>query len=157
MKLNMIVAVDENNRIGLNNKLPWNNKKDMKYFSKTTKGNGNNAILMGKNTWLSLPKKPLPNRYNVIMTTTENYNGLNYSSIKNFNNDSELFKDIETLWIIGGSQIYNYFINIVDEIHISKIVGNYNCDTFFPKIPNNFKLIEENVIDENLLIEIWKK
>ncbi len=55
MHINGIVAVCKNGGIGLNNKLPWILKKDLQRFKKTTIGNGNNAISMGRNTWDSIP------------------------------------------------------------------------------------------------------
>ena len=65
MKLNIIVAICKENRgIGLNNKLPWNYPEDLKYFSRITKGNGNNAIIMGRNTFESIGKT-LPKRTNI--------------------------------------------------------------------------------------------
>jgi len=151
----MIVAMDEQNGIGLNNKLPWYFKEDMKYFSKITKGNGNNAIVMGKNTWLSLPKKPLPKRHNIILSKTQNYNGDGYETLREFSCNY----NYDELWIIGGSQIYNLFMNneMVDEIHITKIKGNYHCDTFFPMLPSNYKLGEKIELSENIIVEIWKK
>ena len=62
MKINIIVAIDNIMGIGKNNKLPWNIPNDLKYFSKLTRGNVNNAILMGRKTWESLPVKPLIKR-----------------------------------------------------------------------------------------------
>ena len=56
MLFNIIVAMCNNNGIGKNNSLPWHYKEELIHFSKMTKGNGNNAIIMGKNTWNSLPK-----------------------------------------------------------------------------------------------------
>ena len=155
MKVKMIVAMDEQNGIGLNNKLPWYFKEDMKYFSKITKGNGNNAIVMGKNTWLSIPKKPLPKRHNIILSKTQNYNGDGYETLREFSCNY----NYDELWIIGGSQIYNLFMNneMVDEIHITKIKGNYHCDTFFPMLPSNYKLGEKIELSENIIVEIWKK
>ena len=146
--------MDELNGIGLDNKLPWNKKKDMKYFAQITKGSGNNAILMGKNTWLSIPKKPLVNRYNIILSNTQKFNGENYNTYKNF--DKNLFNHYDELWIIGGEKIYNLFINDVTEIHISRIKNIYNCDTFFPKIPDSFKLIEQSSLDDDITLEIWR-
>ena len=66
----MIVALCNHGGIGKNNQLPWHFKKDMQYFSKLTRGNGNNAIVMGKNTWNSLPINPLPKRENIILSTS---------------------------------------------------------------------------------------
>ena len=108
----MIVATDNKNGIGLNNSIPWNSPEDMKHFSKTTKGSGNNAILMGKNTWLSLPKKPLPNRDNLILSTTECWSGekiKTYTNIDNFKNDC-INNNYDDIWIIGGQKVYELFM-----------------------------------------------
>ena len=67
---NIIVACDLEDGIGKDNKLPWNFPEDLKRFSQLTRGKGNNAVVMGKNTWESLPKKPLPKRDNLILSTS---------------------------------------------------------------------------------------
>ena len=79
MDYNLIVACSNNYGIGNNGKLPWNIPNDLKRFSKLTKGNGNNAIVMGRKTWDSLPIKPLPNRINIIYTVNNvsNFYALN--------------------------------------------------------------------------------
>ena len=64
------MAFDINRGIGKNNNLPWKISDDLKRFSKLTKGNNNNAIIMGRNTWDSLPNKPLSQRDNLILSTT---------------------------------------------------------------------------------------
>ena len=64
----MIVAIVKNNGIGLKNSIPWRLKPDLRYFKKKTIGNGNNAIVMGKKTWLSLPQSFLPKRDNIILS-----------------------------------------------------------------------------------------
>jgi dihydrofolate reductase len=69
MKFNIIVAMDNNRGIGLNNQLPWSFKEDITYFKNLTKGAGNNAIIMGKNTYHSINKE-LPHRDNIILSTT---------------------------------------------------------------------------------------
>ena len=67
MQIRIIAAVDEERGIGKDNKLPWSNKKDMRHFSRITTGSGNNAVLMGKNTFTSIGKK-LQNRINIILS-----------------------------------------------------------------------------------------
>ena len=67
--MNIIVAACKNRGIGLNNKLPWKLKKEMNIFANLTKGNGKNAVIMGKNTWYSLPKA-LPKRANFVISKT---------------------------------------------------------------------------------------
>ena len=150
--MNIIVATCLNDGIGYKNSLPWNFRSDLKYFAKLTKGNGNNAIVMGKNTWNSLPFHPLPKRENLILSTTLNKE-----------NNKNCFKDIEELknhinnsnydetWIIGGSNIYEQFINDKDvkRIYITKINKEYDCDTFFPKFSDDYLLIKNTTQIEN--------
>ena len=136
----MIVAMDDNNGIGLKNNLPWYFPEDLKYFSKTTKGAGNNAIIMGSNTWFSLPKSPLPNRFNCVLSTKLN---INTHNTKTFSSKEKIIEftnqqNFDDVWIIGGEKVYNSFVNdpIVDKIYITNILEDFECDTFF-NLPNN--------------------
>lgn len=154
MLIKIIVAFDNNNGIGLLNKLPWKINEDMKKFVNLTKGNGKNAIIMGKNTWMSLPNKPLIDRYNIVISRTLD-NNLN-NNISVFNNIEEAInfcKDkFEDVWVIGGEKIYNEFLNknLIDKLYITEINKNYKCDTFFPRIDENkYKLIENTIIYDN--------
>ena len=140
---NIIVACDLEDGIGRDNKLPWNIPSDLKRFSQLTRGKGNNAVVMGKNTWESLPKKPLPKRDNLILSTTLDLEigEPKNSYVKTFPDIMALDKFCEkqkydTVWIIGGSSIYNQFINDpkINKLYITLIVGEYDCDTFFPCI-----------------------
>jgi len=136
MLIKIIVAISTNNGIGKDNKLPWKYKDDIIFFSRNTTGTGNNAVLMGKNTWLSIGK-PLRNRMNIVVSTTlPEIEGINVS--KSIEDAIALAEksDISTLWVIGGSSIYEWFLNneISNELVISKIPENYVCDTFFPEI-----------------------
>lgn len=83
MNFKLIVAMSKNRGIGCNNSLPWNIKEDLVNFSKITKGNGNNAIVMGKNTWLSIRSKPLPKRDNLILSSSLKGIPNTYDSIDN--------------------------------------------------------------------------
>ena len=110
MKHNIIVAVCNGNGIGHSNKLPWYYKEELRNFSKVTKGNGNNAIIMGKNTWDSLPKKPLLGRINIVLSSSyqcttklEYHNTWFCKSLEHMNvipciDDANL----DECWYIGG-------------------------------------------------------
>ena len=148
---NIIVAHDNNNGIGKNNSIPWYLSEDLQRFAKLTKGNGNNAIIMGKNTWLSLPNKPLKDRDNLILSNKLNIekNTPKNTYIKSYNNIKELEAYCESqkydeIWIIGGSQIYKTFINDnkINLIYVTVIDNSYNCDTFFPSI-SEWKIIDK--------------
>lgn len=173
MKYNIIVAMCNERGIGIKNKLPWNLPGDLRRFSKLTIGNNNNAIIMGKNTWLSLPKKPLPKRDNLILSTT-----LQMSDIQNntdasnntyiFNNVNDCLKHCkdkyETVWIIGGQQIYDYFIkrNIIDYYYVTFIDKEFYCDTFFPDIQEDYLLVKNEKLwskkyNSNYFYQMYKK
>ena len=164
----MIVAYDEHRGIGKNNTLPWYFPDDLKRFSKLTKGNGNNAIVMGKNTWDSLPKKPLPKRDNLILSTTLNLtqNSNKDDLIKTFPNTNLLHdfckeQKYDTVWIIGGSQVYKELIATfnINEIYVTHIHKVYNCDTGFPSLDDwNLIGVEENMSgDTKISYQIYRK
>jgi dihydrofolate reductase len=136
MSFSIIVAKDEYNGIGKNNTLPWDIPDDLKYFKKTTE---HTTVIMGSNTYFSIPEKyrPLKNRENIVLTTNqdkketiENEGGIVYSSIKdvikNYSN-----KDC---FIIGGASIYEQFINkiSINNYYFTEIKGCYYCDIRFP-------------------------
>ena len=70
MFVNIIVAYSTNKGIGKDNSLPWKIVSDLKKFKNLTTGNKNNAIIMGKNTYLSLNNRSLPNRDNLILSSS---------------------------------------------------------------------------------------
>lgn len=156
---NLIVAMCKNNGIGYRGKLPWSIKEDMKYFSQMTKGDGNNAVIMGHNTWKSLPlvndkQRGLTSRDNYILsysTTQSKFDieigfKLNDTThvTKVFNSIQELddyFNDndndnYEDIWVIGGSQIYSQFLesNKINKCYVTYIDKQFECDTFFPML-----------------------
>lgn len=138
MKINIIVANCFYGGIGKSNKLPFSFKKDLAYFSKITKGKpyNTNGLLMGRNTWDSLPIKPLPYRHNYVvsrsMTGEFVFDNIDYCL------EHCRYQNLNTLWVIGGEQIYNTFIfdekynTQLDNIYMTKIYEKYDCDKFFP-------------------------
>ncbi len=143
MSLSLIVAYATNYAIGKDNKLLWRQKADMQYFKKLTQGK---TVLMGKNTYLSLPKafRPLPNRLNVVISSGEPVeiaeNLLWYRSLDHAFED--LKKKEAEIMIIGGAQIYKQAIEKVDTIYATEIDAILDADTFFPEInPEIFEKI----------------
>jgi dihydrofolate reductase len=153
--MKMIVAVDEKNGIGKDNKLPWHLPADLKRFAKLTKGNGNNAVIMGRKTYESIGK-PLPGRVNIVMTkgmvsqkteidTTKVYFCHTKDDVIQFCRNN----NFDTIWVIGGSSIYKQFINHSVELYITEIHADFQCDTFF--IPDYEKLFEKCSIQKNCI------
>ena len=134
--LAIIVAMDENNVIGGDNKLLWHISDDLKRFKKITSGN---TIVMGRKTFESLPEV-LPNRKHIILTKDKNYTVDNPSVevIHNINDIINNFKNSPVeVFIIGGGEIYNQFINYADKIYLTKVFKNFEGDTTFPEIDYN--------------------
>lgn len=161
--MNIIAAICKNRGIGFQNKLPWKLENEMQNFKKLTIGKGKNAVVMGKNTWVSLKNKPLKNRDNIILSNTMKSPEFENSYV--LNNEADVFEwttrfNYNKIWIIGGETIYNRFIysDYVDKIYLTEIDKDYQCDTFFPEIPDNFKdtdktqYFEENGIKYNFKI-----
>lgn len=135
--------MDENNLIGqADGSLPWHIKEEMKFFKKTTLGH---PVIMGRVTWNSLPKKPLSDRYNIIVTRIGYDEYADHAFVPNVEIafglawvKSKGWPDAknEKVFILGGAQIYNYVLekNLVDEIIISKVRGKYEGTVYFPKL-----------------------
>lgn len=155
-----IFACDDNWGIGKNNALPWStNSADLKWFKETTIGG---VVVMGKTTWNSLPEKnkPLPGRNNIIVTSSLKDKDGPYHFVK-FENAKNLIvsmSKLQNIWIIGGAQLFESCIDIIDELWLSRINGVYDCDTFLPKdqILQKFKKFE-HYFDKTLSIEKYKR
>lgn len=134
MKISIIVATDEESGIGKDGKLPWRNKADLEHFSLTTKGNGNNAVVMGRTTWRSLPTFPLANRINLVLSTTMQ-EGEGCRVVKSVEEAIAVAEGlgVEELWVIGGRQTYEAFeaTGRVDRYVVTKISGVHDCDVWY--------------------------
>ena len=163
MGVKLIVAYCKGNGIGKNNSLPWHIPQDLKHFSTLTKGNNNNNIVvMGRKTWDSLPKKPLPKRFNAILS---NHLLMDTDNAKTFNSlqsilDFSRQNHYQDIWIIGGEEIYKMVLEmgIVDEIHATVIDEWYACDAFFPEIKEEvFKIHSKQQNGEKIEYIIYTK
>lgn len=151
MKLKIIVAKDEKGGIGVNNVIPWRMKEDMKRFVALTRGTGNNAVLMGRNTWESLPTNPLVGRHNLVLSHSAfefsgdcvaDYDPGRITFFKHIPAVIEYIKSksYDDVWIIGGEKVYDAFLTdgelnkLVSQVYVTEIVGDYGCDTFFGEL-----------------------
>ena len=139
--ISIIVAIAEDNGIGFKNKLLWHIPEDLKRFKKLTLGN---TVIMGKKTWESLPKKPLPGRKNIIIT--DNPKDSFESGITAYSLEDALEKcgAGEDIFIIGGGSIYRQFIDLADKLYITHIHRKAPADIHFPVIdPEIWESIEK--------------
>lgn len=135
--MRIIVAADDNRGIGKDGGIPWHKAEDMRRFKNLTSGG---TCVMGRKTWLSIPERfrPLPDRRNVVLSRSLDKGGIPGAYVVSNLNDA-LLSDPSggTVWCIGGGLVYAEALRLglVDEIHLTRIVGTFGCDTFWPGVP----------------------
>lgn len=158
MKFSLVAAVDEKMGIGINNSLPWRLKGDLKYFSEVTTGSAPekiNAVIMGRKTWDSLPEahRPLKGRLNAVLSRNK-FNlpdgVLAFNSLESALDNLSLNKKVDQVFVIGGASVFQQAIlhNDCQKIFLTEILQTFDCDTFFPKIPGDFKKVSETPLFE---------
>ena len=145
-KLIIIAAVGKNLELGYNNDLIWHIKDDMKFFKENTM---NHHILMGKNTFVSLPGI-LPDRKHIILTSRckncFSDKVIVINSINEFNSLKDTIDD--DIYVIGGAKVYSEFIDIADELLLTEIDDEYkDADVYFPNI--KYEDFDKKVLKEN--------
>jgi dihydrofolate reductase len=133
----IIAAMAENRVIGKNNVIPWSIKEDMTHFRKLTNGW---PCIMGRKTWESLPKKPLPGRLNIVVSKTMTAGGVGSDDVRFFSSlplAVEYCSSYEKIFICGGQAIYKQALEFADKIELTLIHQQYDGDTFFPEIDSS--------------------
>jgi len=129
--ISIIVAVGKNRAIGFKNRLLWSLPDDMKFFKENTTGH---TVIMGRNTYLSLPKGALPKRRNIVITMDKDeqfpgcimVNSIE-EAIAQADSDSENF-------VMGGASIYEQFFPIVQKLYYTDVEDSPEADTWFPEV-----------------------
>ena len=129
----LIVAVAENGVIGRDGKLPWRIPEDMKWFKARTEGR---PLIMGRKTWESFPKRPLPGRTNIVITRDASYKaegGVVVTSLAAAL-DVAYGEEPEEIMVIGGAAIYRAALPLARRIYLTSVHGEIAGDTHFPAI-----------------------
>ena len=154
--MKLIIACDPAGGIGYQNRLPWTNiQGDLPRFKRLTH---NKTIVMGRNTWDSLPKKPLPDRFHIVITSQDMdcLAGVVIKSMDDFLSTTGF--DLENNWIIGGARLIETSWSLIDEVHLTRVYDQYTCDTFIDLIylEANFKRTYSEMFPDHMY-EIWKR
>lgn len=130
--LTLIVARARNGAIGRGNTIPWTSPEDLAFFQRETMGG---ALIMGRNTWESLPKRPLPRRLNIVVTSrplTEE--GVHTATLATAR-DIAAKAGYARVYAIGGAGIYSAFLPLADRLLITEVALDIpDADTFFPPV-----------------------
>lgn len=151
-----ILACDDAWGIGQGGNLPWpNNSADLAWFKENTL---NSTIVMGRNTWESLPFKPLPKRHNVVVSNTmREQTDIEVVRPDIYKSRCVTINMTDDVWIIGGARLINNSLDIIDEIWLSRISGTFECDTFLPRelIETTFNLFSSER-EGDVYVDKWR-
>jgi dihydrofolate reductase len=139
--ISIIAAVSDDWGIGKENELLWHLPEDLKRFRQLTLGK---CVIMGKRTWESLPRRPLPGRYNIVITDVPgeciDCSMTAYSiedAVTKCDNSQEVF-------VIGGGSVYRQFMPVADRLYITHVHRKAEADVWFPRIDmRKWKVIEK--------------
>lgn len=129
--ISIIVAIAANLAIGKNNDLLWHIPGDMKYFKRITSGH---PVIMGKRTYDSLPRKPLPNRRNIVITDVADEQIPGCEMAYSIEASMRLCNTEEENFIIGGASVYRQFLPFADRLYLTRVHKEFDGDVFFPEV-----------------------
>ena len=152
----IVVATDAQRGIGKGGKFPWNLPGDMKFFrdltTKTTKAGKENAVIMGRRTWDSIPSRfrPLPGRINLVLSrdkdikfSVETLHAQSFEEGLSMLDKPPLKNMIERVFVIGGGQIYQEALKRPEckILHITQLLDSFDCDAYFPPYHVDFERV----------------
>lgn len=129
--ISIIVAIAKNHAIGKDNRLLWHLSDDLKRFKKLTSGH---TLIMGRNTFLSLPNGALPNRRHIVITDIpeETFEGCEMAH--SIDSAIELAGNLQECFVIGGGMVYAQFLPVAGKLYLTTVHESFEADTFFPEI-----------------------
>jgi dihydrofolate reductase len=129
--ISIIVAIAENNGIGKNNDLLWHISADLKRFKQITL---DHTVIMGKNTFLSLPVRPLKNRRNIVITDNPADRFEGCTTVYSIDEALKICNENEESFVIGGASVYRQFLPHAGKLYLTRVNRSFDADTFFPDI-----------------------
>lgn len=143
----IIVAIAEEWAIGKNNDLLCHLPNDLKRFKALTSGH---KVLMGENTYISLPKRPLPNRTNIVLSLNPDFQEENILIARSIEEAIQFCDSDNENFVMGGGIIYRLFLPIATKLYLTRIHKKFEADVYFPEINfDDFDLIESELIQES--------
>ncbi|UZD91632.1 dihydrofolate reductase [Cognatishimia activa] len=132
--ITLIVGRDKNGAIGKDNDIPWYAPEDLSFFKGETLGG---AVVMGRNTWDSLPFKPLKNRLNIVVSSQEGLGDITVPSVEAAI-DAAHAAGYQRIYSMGGAGIYKAMLPLADRLLITEVDVEVDApDTFFPSFSDN--------------------
>lgn len=138
MKIVIHVAIAQNWVIGLDNGLPWRLSSDMKRFKEMTMGK---PVVMGRKTWESFPRRPLPGRLNIVLTRMPGFHADGAEVVAGLDEAlalarrrAEHMPGGDEICILGGGEVYRQALPLADRLYVTHVLASVDGDTRFPII-----------------------
>jgi dihydrofolate reductase len=133
MQVKLIYARAANGVIGKEGQMPWHLPEDLAHFKRLT---GTSPVVMGRKTWESLPARfrPLPGRRNIVITRQKNWHENGAQRASSLGGALELCEQSDTIWVIGGAQIYALALPLASAVEVTEIERSYAGDAYAPEL-----------------------
>ena len=129
MEVILIAAMATNRVIGRGMNIPWNIPGEQTRFKQVTMGH---SLIMGRRTWESIGKKPLPGRRNIIVTRNTAFQAPGAEAVHSLNQGFALTEGEEKVFVIGGAQLYRLALDRADTLILTELEQEVEGDVFFP-------------------------
>lgn len=133
-KITLIAAVAQNGCIGSGNAMPWHIPEDFAFFKRYTSGK---PVVMGRKTWESLPKKPLPGRQNIVISRQADFYAEGADVVPDIESALALCAAAAEVIIMGGAQIYAQTLPLATDLRLTEVALSVEGDAFFPPLVSN--------------------
>jgi len=146
MTCSIIAAISKNNVIGNKGRIPWDLPEDRLHFKTITM---NHVVIFGRKSFEEIGK-PLPGRFNIVISSTKNFEDQNLRTVKTLQEAFDFIRglsplNLEEVFICGGQQLYQEAINLADKLYLTKINATIEGDTFFPNFSeDDFNLVNQS-------------
>ncbi|HPK32974.1 MAG: dihydrofolate reductase [Ottowia sp.] len=137
-RVGLIWAQAHDRVIGKDGVMPWHLREDLAHFKRVTL---NHPVIMGRRTWDSIPApyRPLPGRFNVVITRQLDWQAEGAHRASSLGEALHPFQPTETVWIIGGAQIYAQALPLADEVVVTEIDADFEGDAFAPALDQRWR------------------
>ena len=138
--ISLVYAISTNGVIGKDGRLPWHMPSDLKHFKAVTLGK---PVVMGRKTWESLPKKPLPGRQNIVVTRRPDYSAEGADVVNSIEDALVKAGAVAEVCVIGGAELFKEILPRADRIYLTRIQADVSGDTFLPELSgHDWKQVE---------------
>lgn len=153
--LTLVAAVAEDGTIGLRGRLPWSLPLDQARFKDLTWGH---VVLMGRRTWESLPKRPLPGRENVVLSRQAGYAAPGARTARSLE-EALAASGAAPVFVIGGAEVFAETIGRADRLVLTRVPGCYGGDARFPPVPEGFRRVSREEVGgpAPFAVEVWER